>query len=170
MNIFIPLILGLLVFLCGAYVLLLIFHKKLCTLESRLLQVFRSRTDTIPSVYEISKPYLTKHKEIFDEALRLKKTEFSLLEGSEKVYDVIETEWLIHHEINFIFKVCNKHPKLLKDGNFIYIRDIVIQRSKKLWDMIQFYKTMVKRYNRFIQLKNYSILWLLLPISKKTEI
>lgn len=94
--------------------------------------MFQSRTDTIPGIFEISKEYLTKHDDIFKEALRLKKTEFSLLESSSKLSTIIEVEGMLHHEINFIFKVCNKHPKLLKNGNFIYMRDVVIKKSKKL--------------------------------------
>ncbi len=152
------------------YIFLYMFHRKLELLETRLIALFRSRTDTIPSIYEISKPFLTKHEEIFKESLRLKKTEFSLLENSDKIINLIETEWLIHHEINFIFKVCNKHPGLLKNGNFIYIREVVIDRSRNLWEMVQLYKSMIEKFNKLITLKNYSIIGLLLPISRKSTI
>lgn len=157
-------------FLGGGYIFLYVFHLQLLKLERKIMRLFRARTDTIPGIYEISKPYLTKHADIFRESLRLRKAEFSLLEDAPSITSTIDIESQIHHEINFVFKVCNKHPKLLKNGNFIYIRESVINKSKNLWDMVQLYKKMTKRYNSFIKIKNYSIIGLLLPIYKKHEI
>ena len=170
MNPLFPILWSFLLILILFCFFLYVFKKKLIKLESRIIEMFRSRSNTIPGIYEVSKDHLTRHQDIFREVLRLKKVEFSLLEVPEKLHRIIETEGLIHHEVNFIFKVCNKHPKLLKSGNFIYMREIVIRKSTRLWDMISFYKTMVKRYNSYIQIKNYTWLWFLVPIYKETEI
>ena len=78
--------------LCLVYVFLYIFHKKLEKLETQIVTLFRARTDTIPGIYEVSKEHLTKHEDIFREALRLKKVEFGLLENSKKLYNLTETE------------------------------------------------------------------------------
>ena len=170
MNPLFILLLIILVPLLFLYIFLYLFHRKLWKLEHSIINSFRSRTDVIPSIYEISKKYLTRHQDIFKEVLRLRKNEFSLLEKKQRLYNVIELEEHIHHEINFIFKVCNKHPKLLKNGNFLYISDIVAKKSEKLWWLISLYKMMTKKFNYFIKLKNYSVVWFLLPISRKKEI
>jgi len=162
------------VFLCtllvGAYIFLYFFHLKLKKLEMRILELFTSRTNTVPALFKISKDFLTKHDDIFAESLRLRKREFSLYEWNPSILEIIEVEGKIHHEINFIFKVCNKHPKLLKNGNFIYLREIVIQRSQSIGKSVDLYKNMCQKFNTFIDIKNYSIIWIILPIRKKTII
>lgn len=170
MNIPIIIICILVFLLVAGYIFLYVFHLQLQKLEKKILGMFRARTDTIPGIYELSKAFLTKHEDIFRESLRLRKSEFSILENTPTLTQTLEIEWQIHHEINFVFKVCNKHPKLMKHGNFIYMRDIVIQKSKNLWDMVQLYKAMTKKYNTCISIKNYSIIGFILPIKKKNEI
>jgi len=152
------------------YAFLYAFHYKLKKLEASIMSLFRSRTDTIPGIYEVSKEHLSKHEDIFKESLRLRKSEFSLFEDNSSFTTILQTESHIHHEINFIFKVCNKHPKLFKNGNFIYLRDSVIQKSTALGDLVKLYKHMIKKYNSFIDIKNYSLIGMLLPISKKNEL
>jgi len=49
---------------------------KIKKLEENIKSLFLERSALIPSIYEISKPYLTKHSDIFDEVLKLRKREF----------------------------------------------------------------------------------------------
>jgi hypothetical protein len=120
------------VFAVFLYGFLYIFHLKLRKLERKILTLFLSRTHSIPALYEVSSSFLTKHSEVFTECLRLKKREFSLYESNPSMLEILELEGKIHHEINFIFKVCNKHPKLGSDGNFIYLREVFIEKSQLL--------------------------------------
>ncbi len=80
------------ILLVSGYLFLFIFNKKLTRLEQYIGNLFVSRTNSIPALYESSKPYLTKHSEIFSEALRLKKKEFSFLENGANMVEFIETE------------------------------------------------------------------------------
>lgn len=161
-------ILGIFAFLM--YVFLYFFHLKLKSLERKILTLFLSRTHSIPALYEVSHDFLTKHNEVFSESLLLKKREFSLYESSPSMLEILELEGKIHHEINFIFKVCNKHPKLVRDGKFIYLREVFIEKSQSLGKNIDFYKRMAQKFNFFVQIKNYSLIGFLLPIQKKTLI
>lgn len=149
------------------YIFLFLFYRKLSHLEKRITLLFQTRTDSIPSIYEISKPYLTRPQEIFQESFDLRKQEFIIIENNTPLKWLIEVESHIHHEIVFIFKVCAKHPKLLKDWNFIYIREIVIQKSREISEYIELYKTMSERYNKYIQIKNMTLIWLLIPLQQK---
>jgi hypothetical protein len=64
----------------------------------------------------------------------------------------------------------NKHPKLLKKWKIIYLRDLIIEKSFDIWDLLKLYKNIVKKYNKLIDIKNYTILGLLIPLQKKEVI
>jgi hypothetical protein len=90
----------------------------------------------IPALFDITKNVFIKHDEIFKKILLYRKQELYKYYVKDE-FDSIESEFakvlhleeLIHHELNFIFKIANKHPKLIKKGNFIYIRDLFINKS-----------------------------------------
>ena len=142
-------------------------NKSIKKQELEITSLFNRRTNLIPAIFEVTKNTFSKHDEIFTDILKYRKKE--LYRYYEKEYtDNLENEFiklihleeLIHHELNFIFKVANKHPKLAKKWNFIYLRELLIQRSYILWKLLQDYKEKVRLYNKLI----------LLPIYKKTEI
>lgn len=64
----------------------------------------------------------------------------------------------IHHEINFIFQVCNKNPALLKTKEFLYCRDIMIDKSSDISKAMKKYRKVIEKYNQCIAYKNYSII------------
>lgn len=158
-----------LILLCG-YVFFHIFTYRIFLLEKKIISAFSSRSDTIPSLFEVSKNNVVRHNEIFWEVLSLRKKEFSLRGISENLESFIEVEQYIHHEINFIFQICNKNPWLLKQKRFLYIRDIIMNKSSTIGKLIRTYNKIIEIYNSLIKIKNYSIIGLLLPFSKKTSI
>ncbi|MCD5374913.1 LemA family protein [Candidatus Gracilibacteria bacterium] len=126
-----------------------------------------SRTDVFPALSEITKNHMSRHEEIFAEVLSLRKKEFSLLGVSQSFEGFLEVEGHIHHEINFIFQVCNKNPKLLKEKRFLYIRDVMIEKSSQIAGEMKKYRKIIEIYNQIIKYKNFSILGLILPFTKK---
>ena len=58
------------------FVFLKLREYRINILEKNIKSIFLERSALIPSIYEISKPYLTKHEDIFDEVLKLRKREF----------------------------------------------------------------------------------------------
>lgn len=159
-----PILAWILAILLSFYVYLVLLKRKLWNLENTIIHQFRKKTDFIPSLYEVSRDYITKHDEIFHEILRLRKINFSETNDDKKLHEIIKTQWLIHNELNFIFKVSNKHQKMLREWKFIYLRDIIINRSGTLSENIKLYKKIVAEYNHLIKIKNLSIIWLFLPI------
>jgi hypothetical protein len=95
-----------------------------------IIQLFLSRTNSIVSLYEVTLPYLEKHSEVFQEILQLRKKEFNLVELSTNIEAFLELEAKIHHEFNFIYQVCNAHGKLQKEKKFLYVREIILEKSK----------------------------------------
>ena len=92
---------------------LVVFDNKIKLLENQIILLFEKRTNLVPSLYEITKEFLSKHDEVFEQILNLRKVEFSNYE--ETFTQRIQNEIQIHHELNFIFKVINKHPKIQKE-------------------------------------------------------
>ena len=163
----IPFIVGILI----VYSLMLFFIKiKLEAFEKHIIHLFWQRNDLIPSIFEVSNTNLIKHKEIFEEILTLRKVTFSEKNISLKLHDIIQTQARIHNELNFIFRVCNKHKKLLKQWKFIYIKDLIIKKSFEIWNALETYKKIIAKYNTLITIKQISIVWLIIPFSKKPRI
>ena len=113
------------------YIFIKYSEKKINNLENKIKKLFLERTSLIPAVFEISDRYLNKHEEIFHEILNLRKIEFSQANNNIELVNILNTKKLIHHEINFIFKICNKHPELIKEASFIYLRNLIIKKAKK---------------------------------------
>jgi len=152
------------------YIFLKYSENKINILEEKIKKLFLERTSLIPWVFEISDKYLTKHDEIFHEILNLRKIEFSQSNNNIDLAHIMHTKKLIHHEINFIFKICNKHNKLIKEARFIYLRNLIIEKSSEIWNNIENYKTAISILNKLIFYKNITIIWILFPISKKQKI
>jgi len=141
------------------YIFLYFLDIKVKKLEKRIKQLFISRSDAIPGIFEISKKYLGRHSEIFKESIRLRKLELSMNNSNSKFYEIIETEGLLHHELNFIFKACNKHAWLIEDAKFNYIKEVIIDKSWEIWEKMNMYKSIVEKLNKLIKIKNLSILY-----------
>lgn len=147
---------------------LIYFDKKVKILEAQIILLFEKRTNLVPSLYEITKPYLSKHQEVFQEILHLRKIEFS--NYNESFLQRIQTETLIHHELNFIFKVANKHQKIQKDEKFLLVRDLFLENSFSIGKKVDIYKKVIKLLNWLIFFKNITLVWTFISIEKRIEI
>lgn len=169
MDIFIISIIILVIILVIIFnVFLILFDKKLKILEKQIILLFEKRTNLVPSLYEITKNYLTKHDEVFKEIIKLRKVEFNNYNGS--FMEKIHNETLIHHELNFIFKVANKHQKIQKDEKFLLVRDLFLENSFNIWKKVELYKKIIKKLNKMIFIKNLTIIWFFINIEKRQEI
>jgi len=149
------------------FIRLSFIRKNIEKLEQEITTNFNARTNLIPAIFEVTQNTFSKHNEIFSEILKYRKKElykYYVKEYTDNIENefikLIHIEELIHHELNFIFKVANKHQKLAKKWNFIYLRDLLIKKSYNLWLLLEEYKHKVALYNTLI----------LLPVYKKTEI
>ncbi len=140
-----------------------LIKKSLKKQELIIIEYFFLRTNLIPPIFEVTKNTFSKHDEIFSEIIKLRKME--LYKKNDDNFEnnfikLIHNQKLIHNELNFIFRVANKHPKLTKKWNFIYIRNLLIDKSYILSKLLEDYKSKVLLYNKLI----------INPIYKKTEI
>ncbi len=158
-------------FLTLFYIFLLALKSKIWKLELLIKKLLYQRTNLIPSIYEVTKKHLTKHDEIFEEIIKLRKIEFSLNDSNNVSFiEILKNERYIHHEMNFIYSVCLKNKKLENEWRFQYIKELTIDRSYKIWEKVEKYRKIVDTFNNLITIKNYTIIWLFFPINKKVEI
>lgn len=154
-------------FLIFFNVFLILFDKKLKQLENQIILLFEKRTNLVPSLYEITKEYITKHNEVFSQILNLRKIEFSNYE--DNFIERINNEIQIHHELNFIFKVISKHPKIEKNWKYLLIKDLFLENSLEIWKKVELYKNIIKKFNFLLLFKNLTIIWLFIDIKKRNE-
>jgi hypothetical protein len=98
------------------------FQHRLNKLELSILSSFSNRTNIIPSLFEITRDVIVKHDQVFAQSLNLRKEEFAKMSVSEPLYSFMDLEVSLHKELNFIYKVCSKHPKMMKNSKFVYLR------------------------------------------------
>ena len=158
------------VIVIGFSIFVFLVKLKIEKLENKIKKLFNNRTNLIPSIYDATKNDFTRHHDIFSEILKYRKIEFSQNDYNENFNVILNTETKIHNELNFIFKIMNKHQKLLKKWKIIYLRELIIEKSFEIWKLLKLYRVMVIKYNKLIDIKNYSILWLFIPIEKKENI
>lgn len=153
--------------LVWAYIFLYILRYKVFMFEQKIIAIFTSRSDVFPALYEVGQWIILRQDEIFHEAMELRKKEFIMIGVSTNIEAFLELEWKFHHEINFIFQICNKNPELLSNKRFLYIRDIIMEKSQHISKNMKKYRKIIEIYNQIIHVKNYSIIWLILPFQKK---
>ncbi len=151
------------------YIIILKINSKINTNERLIQKQLLNRADLMPWLYEISKPILVKHSSIFEEVLKLRKVQFTLNDYSVSFIEFIKNEMAINHEISFIYSICSKNKKLNSLSKFSYIKQIIIRRNKIIWDEIENYKKRIHFFNKLILIKNYTLIGLLFPVSKKFE-
>lgn len=157
-------------FIIWISVYIFLLKLKIEKLENKIKKLFNNRTNLIPSIYDVTKNDFMRHHDIFSNILKYRKIEFSQNEYTKNFSSIIDIETKIHHELNFIFKIMNRHPKLLKKWKIIYLRELILEKSYELWKLLNLYKKIIIKYNKLIDIKNITILWLFIPIEKKENI
>lgn len=150
-------------------VIIIKIKNNISLLETKIVNLFNKRTYLVPSLYDITKEYLTKHNEVFYEIMKLRKQNFANYE-SDEFLEIIKTEIQIHNELNFIFKITNKSPKIQKNEKFLLIRDLFLDYSYLIWEEITTYKKLISIFNLLLNFKNFTIIWLFIKIDKKISI
>lgn len=151
-------------------IFLFLLKTKILKLEKEILYFFNKRNCLLPSIYEVSKEETVKHNEIFEELLKLKKLDFQEKNINKNLFERLNTQTLIHNELNFIYKIFTKQPKLLKKEKFLYINDLILENSLNISKKLELYKNIIKKFNYYIWVKQLTLIWVLIPISKIDEI
>ena len=79
------------------------------------------------------------------------------------IYDLLENNARIQNEFLFLMKLSIRIPELQKDEYFLYIRDFIMHSEKDIHASFAFFDAEILRWNRFITIKNFSLIGFLLP-------
>jgi hypothetical protein len=90
-------------------------ENKINLLEYKIKENFKKRSNLIPALFEMSKHYIEKETEVFSETNYLRKIEFYNIQNNSSFSEFLNNEKKIHYEIEFLFKVFDKKPKMQKD-------------------------------------------------------
>jgi hypothetical protein len=135
--------------------------------EQKILDIFLSKTAKIPALIEVMRPY------VFDVSSFTTVTVLhseSMIRRFDSIYDLLEQNARIHNEFLFLMKLSMKIPSLQKDEYFVYIRDFIIVHERELHARFSDFNEQITRWNRFVTIKNASLIGYLLPGKPKMTI
>lgn len=133
---------------------------KVWILENQIISLFKSRTSEIVWIYETSKKDLVKSKEIFSEFFELKRREFAEDSFNVGLEEKFPTYREIHNEINFIFTVCEKHRKIQINPIYLYLKENIWEKSKKIWEKLSIYNEIKVKLDKLKHIANFTIIGL----------
>jgi len=130
--------------------------------EKNIISIFNKRNNQVVSIFQISKLYLTKTDEIFNEFFNLKRKDFWENSFNTSLSNKLNTYKKIHNEIDFIFKVCEKNNKIQLNPIFLYLKDSILDKSNDIWKNLKLFNNIKKEYGLYKKLSKFTILWLLI--------
>jgi len=139
------------------------YNKNIFVLEKKLSNKFDSKFGLVPSFFEISKKLINKHSDVFFEILKIYKLDSTIYDmdmSFQKRYYIIS---FLNHELDFLFKIFKKHPKIINDYKFKYLKNIYIDNNIEIWKEINLYEKNIKKYNYLVKLNNIFLIWYLIP-------
>lgn len=83
---------------------------------------------------------------------------------------LLEHNARINDQYGFLMRLSMAIPELQRDAYFIYIREFVMLYDHTLRSELPAYDILVRQWNRFITLKNYTIIGYLLPGRDRVEV
>lgn len=158
-----------LLFIVFYFVIIKIYHNKIDAYQKKIKSLFTQRNNMIPTLFEVTKPYLENHNIVFRSILENRRIEI-LSNSFIDEWEYLLLEAKIHKDLDFIFKLASKSPKLLKSGNFLYLRDDIINKSSEIWKSIDIYRMIIKKYNKLIKFKSLTIIWIFLNTKEKDSL
>jgi hypothetical protein len=135
--------------------------------EQKIVTLFLEKTSKIPAIIEVMRPY------VFDDQVFASITLLhsqAMIHRYDTIYDLLEHNAQIEHEFSFLMKLSMQIPALQKDKYFVYMRDFIMRYERDMRKNFVHVNTQIIHWNRFISLKNYTIIGLILPGVQKITI
>ncbi len=145
----------------------MLLQRVLIREEERILDIFVSKVSKIPALIEVMRLHVVDEK-AFDDITRLHSE--SMIQRYDTIYDLLEQNARIEHEFLFLLKLSMQIPALQKHEYFVYIRDFIISYERDMRSRFSLYNHAVDSWNRFIFIKNSTIIWLILPWMTRTKV
>lgn len=135
--------------------------------EQILLNIFIRKTGKIPGIIEVMRPYVASEK-AFDSITWLHS---KILVGNyDSIYDMLEDNGRLQNDFLFLMELSQRIRFLQKDEYFIYMRDFIVEYERDMRKRFLNINVAIKKWNRFVQIKNITLVWFLLPWVSRAEI
>ena len=154
----IALILVLLVIYIGTYILL---TRRIRERESRVIDVFLHKITKIPAVIEVMRPHVVDEHLAFDLMTRLHSE--AIIHVYDSIPMLLEHNARINDQYEFLMRLSMAIPALQRDAYFIYIREFVMGYDRTIRSELPTYDALIRQWNLFIAIKNWSVIGYLLP-------
>ena len=136
--------------------------------ESRVVDIFLEKLSKVPAVIEVMRPYIIDDKKAFQLITQLH-TE-AIIHEYGTIPMLMEHNARINDQYWFLMRLSMAVPELQKNTYFIYIRDFVMSYDRMMKKELTSFNFLVKKWNYFIKIKKWTIIWLILPWADKVEI
>lgn len=147
------------------YILMYKFYiKKVNKIEKKIITTFFAKVSKIPGLVEVMRPYVADES-AFTDLIKLHTS--VMIRKYDTIYILLEHNAKIHWEFTFLMKLSMQIPDLQKNEQFLYIREFIIKYEKYIKNNFQSYNENVEKWNKFIFIKNLTIIGLILPWRKK---
>jgi hypothetical protein len=135
--------------------------------EQGIIDIFLQKIAKIPALIEVMRESVYDAK-AFGPIISLHSE--SMIHEYDGIYLLLEHNARIQREFLFLMKLSVQIPELQKQEYFLYIRDFIISYERLMHDRFDLYNKQIDRWNRYIQIKNATMIGYLLPGSKKMRI
>lgn len=158
----------LILFIATYIVIYIVLTRRIYDREQYVVDIFLEKIAKIPAVIEVMRPYVVDEHLAFDLITRLHSE--GIIHEYNSIPMLLEHNARINDQYAFLMRLSMAIPELQRDSYFIYIRDYVISYDRMMRKWLPAYNIVIKNWNQFIRIKNWSIIGYILPGRSKVEI
>lgn len=136
--------------------------------EERVVEVFLLKISKIPAVIEVMRPYVVDEHLAFDLMTHLHSE--SMIYEYNSIPMLLEQNARINDQYGFLMRLSIAIPELQKDSYFIYIRDFVMSYERIIKSELPAYNQLIRQWNQFVSIKNWTLIGYILPWREQVEI
>ncbi|MBC7498867.1 hypothetical protein H7170_04460 [Candidatus Gracilibacteria bacterium] len=169
MNTILLAIIVLILALLGVYfITYILLSRRIADRESRVIDVYLQKIAKIPAVIEVMRPHVVDEHLAFDLMTRLHSE--AIIHEYDSIPMLLEHNARINDQYGFLMRLSMAIPDLQRDAYFIYIREFVMSYDRTIRSELPAYDAQVRSWNRFITIKNWSIIGYILPGRDRVEV
>lgn len=132
-----------------------ILRRQVLSMERKIIDIFLKKTSKIPALIEVMRPFVAEQKS-FDSTIELHME--AMMQAVDSLYSVLAINTKIEKEYSFLMKLSVQIAELQKNEQFLYIRDFIMQYEREMRAQFAGYNVSVQRWNRFVSIKNYTLI------------
>lgn len=155
------------VLLCIYAVFYSFLKSKVQKVENAIIAKFLLKVSKIPSLIEVMRNFVADES-AFESLTTLHSQ--AIIHRYESIYALLEHNARIQSDFSFLMKLSMQIPNLQRHAQFVYIRDFIMTYEREIKGNFSAYNTSAEKWNRFITIKNMTIIGLLLPGKRREMI